>query len=112
MEDPSFQFTKTAYKPYDEVVTACLIVARDHFPPALLTIHSDGEWAEWARGAALYEQVLGRPAHDPVERNGPAAVAVDPGTTAPRSSLARNLLLSALVFAALAIAYALFRRAN
>jgi len=35
-----FNFTKTAGKPYDEVVTACLLVARDHFPPPRLRIQS------------------------------------------------------------------------
>jgi len=52
-------------KPYDEVVTACLIVARDHFPPETLEILSDGTWADWADGAALYERVLQRTARDP-----------------------------------------------
>jgi tetratricopeptide (TPR) repeat protein len=64
-EGDRFQFCKTAGKPYDEVVTACLIVARDHFPPQVLDIASDGEWADWAAGRALYETVLGRPARSP-----------------------------------------------
>jgi tetratricopeptide (TPR) repeat protein len=52
--------TKTNWKPYDQVVTACLLAARDHFPPAVLFIESDGQYADWAAGRALYSQVLGR----------------------------------------------------
>ncbi len=65
-DHPEFQFVKTAAKPYDEVVTACLIVARDHFRPEVLTIASDGTWPDWAAGAALYEQVFGRTAKNPL----------------------------------------------
>ena len=66
-DEPSFQFVKTAGKPYDEVVAACLIVARDCFEDDVLSIHSDGQWPDdWARGARLYERVLHRPAHNPL----------------------------------------------
>ncbi len=57
---------KTAFKPYDEPVMACLLVARDHFPPEVLTIKSDGSWQDWDRGARLYASVFGRPAKDPM----------------------------------------------
>jgi hypothetical protein len=59
---------KTAGKPYDDVVTACLIVARDHFPESVLAIDSDGYWidGDWAGGAALYTVVLHRAAHNPL----------------------------------------------
>jgi hypothetical protein len=61
-----FNFCKTAAKPYDEVVTACLLVARDHFPPSVLAIESDGSWPDdWRDGASLYSSVLGRPARNP-----------------------------------------------
>lgn len=40
--DSGSNFCKTEAKPYDEVVTACLLVARDHFPPSILSISSDG----------------------------------------------------------------------
>ncbi len=56
----SFNFCKTAGKAYDEVVTACLLVARDCFTPAELAIASDGGWAEWSAGRALYARVLGK----------------------------------------------------
>lgn len=63
-----FNFCKTQWKPYDAVVTACLIAARDHFPPADLAIASDGDWSEgdWSAGARLYERALGRTAADPL----------------------------------------------
>jgi hypothetical protein len=64
-----FNFCKTACKPYDAVVTACLLVARDHFPREELEIESDGDWNEGARepGSRLYEKVLGRQANNPLE---------------------------------------------
>jgi len=62
----SFNFCKTEWKPYDEVVTACLIVARDHFPPSTLEIKSDGDWEYWKEGAKLYSSVFGRPAQNPM----------------------------------------------
>ena len=62
----SFEFCKTQWKPYDEVVTACLIAARDHFPPDVLEIMSDGVWGEWTGGARLYHRTLGRPLRNPM----------------------------------------------
>ena len=64
---PGFNFCKTAGKPYDEVVTACLLVARDHFPRSVLAISSDGRWidGDWSAGAALYSSVFWRTAKDP-----------------------------------------------
>lgn len=118
---PEFAFTKTVYKPYDEVVTAALIVARDHFPPEVLGIHSDGQWDEWAKGAALYEDVLHRTAHNPMtpieppKRLAPGTLPAldmdmamfDEGATlSPR----RNKLISALFFTGLIAAIALWRR--
>jgi hypothetical protein len=63
---PGFNFCTTAGKPYDAVVTACLIAARDHFPPGVLAISSDGSWEDWQEGAKLYSSVLGRPARNPI----------------------------------------------
>jgi len=66
--EPGFNAIKTAGKPYDAVVTACLLVARDHFPANVLAIGSDGEWPEdWLAGAQLYRSVLHRPAQDPID---------------------------------------------
>ncbi len=63
-----YNFCKTAGKPYDEVVTACLLVARDHFPSPILSIESDGSWSDgdWNAGKNLYSSVLGRAPHDPM----------------------------------------------
>src|ERR1051326_9035884 len=66
----SFNFCKTAGKPYDEIVTSCLIVARDHFPPSVLEISSDGSWPDWSSGAKLYSSVFGRPARNPLSGRG------------------------------------------
>jgi hypothetical protein len=64
---PSFQFVKTQWKPYDVVVVASLIAARDHFPATDLEITSDGTWEqEWVAGAQLYERVLARKARSPL----------------------------------------------
>lgn len=62
-EAEEFGFCKTARKPYDEVVTACLLCAVDHLPG--FNASSDGIWAEWANGAALYEKATGRKAKMP-----------------------------------------------
>jgi hypothetical protein len=66
--EPGFNFCKTAGKPYDAVVTACLMVARDHFPIKTLEIDSDGDWnsGDWNDGANLYASVLNRAANNPM----------------------------------------------
>jgi hypothetical protein len=63
-----FNFCKTAAKPYDSVVTACLLVARDHFSSSVLSIDSDGSWAagDWQQGIDRYSKVLGRRPHNPM----------------------------------------------
>ncbi|MFO0550681.1 MAG: rhomboid family intramembrane serine protease [Polyangiaceae bacterium] len=60
-----FNFCKTAGKPYDVVVVAALLIVRDHFPPEVLEILSDGGWPAWKEGAALYEAFTGRTAKPP-----------------------------------------------
>jgi len=101
--DPAFSFVKTAYKPYDVVAVACLIVARDHFAPEVLEISSDGTWADdFTAGAQLYEKVLGRRAHDPlsprVER---ASASVETPPPVTRATARYRWLL----FGAIAIAF-------
>ena len=54
-----FAFCKTARKPYDEVVVACLIAAKYHFGDDI-DVSSDGNAAEWEEGAALYKKATGR----------------------------------------------------
>lgn len=56
-----YNFCKTGGKPYDAVVTACLLVVLDHFTPEEVSITSDsGSLEEWEEGIALYKRVLGR----------------------------------------------------
>jgi len=101
----SFNFCKTAWKPYDEVVTACLIVARDHFSPSVLEISSDGEWPDWSRGAMLYTSVFGRRARDPMTSNGLVAVSA--------KSFWLNILISVFVILAILLGFFIWqKRAN
>lgn len=60
-----FNFCKTAYKPYDAVVTACLIHLKDIYGEAV-SIGSDGDWSEWSDGARLYRNATGLTAENPM----------------------------------------------
>ena len=55
--DYSWNFCKTAQKPYDEVVTAVLILARYIFD-SKFTVSSDGSWGEWRKGRELFTKVM------------------------------------------------------
>jgi len=57
-EDSGFQFCKTAYKPYDTLVTASLLIA-EHFAPDCYNISSDGEASDWEAGKDLAEKACG-----------------------------------------------------
>lgn len=50
-------FCKTAEKPYDRLVTATLLRARELIPG--FQVNSDGSWADWAAGRSLYFDVFG-----------------------------------------------------
>lgn len=53
-----FSFCKTAQKPYDDLVVACLVALKHHFPE--VKVSSDGEDEDWrARGIPLCQEVLG-----------------------------------------------------
>jgi hypothetical protein len=66
-----FNLCKTQGKPYDAAVTACLLVARDHFPPDELEITSDGDWnRDWVNGMQLYALALHRRPKNPMSTNG------------------------------------------
>jgi len=56
--DGYFNCTKTAYKPYDWPLTACLIVAK-HYLGDGIKISSDGENKDWEDGRRLCQHVLG-----------------------------------------------------
>lgn len=57
-EDVGFNFCKTAQKPYDTVVIACLIHAKRVFGESI-RVSSDGEWSDWDSGVSLYETIFG-----------------------------------------------------
>lgn len=61
-----FNFCKTAYKPYDAVVTACLMHLKECYGDAV-SIGSDGSWSgDWQDGARLYRNALGLTAENPM----------------------------------------------
>lgn len=63
-----FDFCKTAHKPYDVVVVAVLIRAKEIYG-TLVDISSDGNWeGDWEAGRALYERVFGEVAKCPFEQ--------------------------------------------
>jgi len=53
-----FSCTKTAFRPYDLVVTACLIIAKHHLASKII-IRSDGGSQHWFDGAMLCHKTLG-----------------------------------------------------
>lgn len=52
-----FEFCKTAYRPYDVAVTACLIALKHHFPECIIA--SDGEDKDWLDGQFLCQRLFG-----------------------------------------------------
>lgn len=53
-----FNFTKTARRPYDAVVTAILVAAIVIEGSDATSIHSDGDFEEWSEGIDLYENAV------------------------------------------------------
>jgi len=53
-----FQFCKTARKPYDTAVTACLIIFKHHFGNDFV-VKSDGYPSEWQNGLNAVKECLG-----------------------------------------------------
>lgn len=49
---------KTQYRPYDEVVTAILVAAFIN-SGGEIALKSDGDFADWSDGIALYEKAIG-----------------------------------------------------
>jgi hypothetical protein len=66
-EPDYFDFCKTAYKPYDAVVTAILIRAKTIYG-SCVSVSSDGNWSEWQAGRDMYEKVFGEVAECPFEK--------------------------------------------
>lgn len=54
----AFMFCKTAYKPYDKYVTACLVLAKRHFGKDV-KVSSDGEIKDWEKGIDLVRNTFG-----------------------------------------------------
>jgi hypothetical protein len=57
-KDFVFAFCKTAYKPYDLVVTACLIVFKNYFKDNFI-VSSDGNDSDWQEAKEICHKVLG-----------------------------------------------------
>ena len=53
-----FQFTKTAYKPYDLAVTACLVIAKHHLGEQIV-VRSDDNMENWHEAMQLCHYFLG-----------------------------------------------------
>ena len=64
-EGKDFAFCKTACKPYDIVVVACLAVAAENLG-AGIEVSSDGDRYDWVEGVALASRVLGRDVPNPM----------------------------------------------
>lgn len=54
---PGFNFCKTARKPYDRVVVACLATLK-HYLGDLIDVDSDGDFDDWFDGVALAKEAL------------------------------------------------------
>lgn len=65
-DDGIFFFCKTALKPYDKVVAACLIAAK-HWWKDRIKISADGDDASWYYGMGLYTAATGCQAMVPVD---------------------------------------------
>lgn len=57
--DSAFSFCKTAYKPYDVVVTASLLALKDRLGDDV-RLTSDGEPEDWQAGFTLASRATGR----------------------------------------------------
>lgn len=66
-ESDYFSFCKTAFKPYDAVITAILIRAKTIYGDCV-RISSDGDWQDWQAGREMYQTVFGEVAECPFEK--------------------------------------------
>lgn len=58
-QNEDFEFCKTARKPYDLVVVACLIILQSHLKGSVV-VSSDGSESDWTDGQKLAESVVKR----------------------------------------------------
>ena len=56
-KNEAFNFCKTASKPYDVAVVACLIVLK-HYMGELVDVSSDGDASDWDAGLQLAKKIL------------------------------------------------------
>jgi hypothetical protein len=63
----SFEFCKTASKPYDKIVCAVLAVFKEHGGD-IVEITSDGDEPDWQEGLDYAAKVLGRKVNLPVKK--------------------------------------------
>lgn len=64
-QNEGFNFCKTAMKPYDAVVVACLAVLKHHLGD-LIDVSSDGDTQDWIDGVNLARAVLRRKVANPI----------------------------------------------
>ena len=64
--ESGFNFCKTARKPYDVVVVACLCVLKDCLGRGV-RVSSDGGRDDWGDGAHLASRILGREIENPIK---------------------------------------------
>ena len=61
-----FNFCKTACKPYDSVVTACLVALKDRLGDDV-DVSSDGDTDDWAAGMVIAADILDRCFVNPIK---------------------------------------------
>lgn len=64
--DDGFSFCKTAEKPYDVPVTACLAILK-HYLGYYIEVSSDGNAYKWAPGVGLAKAALGIAIQNPIK---------------------------------------------
>lgn len=68
-ENINFNFCKTAQKPYDTVVVACLAILKHHLKD-LIVVSSDGDSDDWKKGVNLGRLVLKKKLTTPLQIRG------------------------------------------
>lgn len=66
-QNENFNFCKTAQKPYDTVVVACLTILK-HYLKDQIVVSSDGDKDDWKRGVNLASLVLKKRLVNPLRK--------------------------------------------
>jgi hypothetical protein len=61
-----FDFCKTARKPYDLLVCACLLSFYTHFPKEVFSVSSDGDSSDWEPAVEFYNSTLNANVKNPI----------------------------------------------